>query len=200
MCSSPFIKTLTVCHRVSVYCFFIHILKKVIPIYTEQKSVSMVDCQTYCIDEFGIWVVWNLPRNGYKSILEGPTNIFGSSITLLYNQTMPIKHYCSTSMMVYHHLMSKSCLKVGMNSGIIGIWGYKSMVPDPTNMLRVFIILLYTQTMPNKCYCSTFRMAYHYYISIHLIYAKYGHFFGVFLFIRDAFGWYHPSLSLEKDN
>jgi len=62
------------------------------------------------------------------------------------------------------------------------------MVLGPTNMLRVFIILLYNQGVPNKHYCSTYRMAYHYYISINLIYAEYGRFFGVFLFIRDAFG------------
>ena len=36
MCSSPFIKTLTV--AISVYCFFMHILKKVLPISKKESG------------------------------------------------------------------------------------------------------------------------------------------------------------------
>jgi len=61
------------------------------------------------------------------------------------------------------------------------------MVKGARNILGVFISLVYTQAMPNKHYCSTYMMSYHYYISIHLINGKFGRFVGVFLYIHDAF-------------
>ena len=62
------------------------------------------------------------------------------------------------------------------------------MVKGARNILGVFISLVYTQEMPNKHYCSTYMMTYHYYIAIDLMYAKYGCFVGVFSYIHDAFG------------
>ena len=50
------------------------------------------------------------------------------------------------------------------------------MVKGARNILGVFISLVYTQAMPNKHYCSTYMMSYHYYISIHLINGKFGRF------------------------
>jgi len=38
--------------------------------------------------------------------------------------------------------------------------GCKSMVEGPKIMLRVFINLLYTHTMPNNHYCSTYMLLY----------------------------------------
>ena len=71
---------------------------------------------------------------------------------------MPNKHYTSKPTSLRYHLMEKRCLKVGRKSKFearnLPTWGCKSMAEGPTIMLRVFIILLYTQTMPNKHYNS----------------------------------------------
>ena len=85
-------------------------------------------------------------------------------INLLYTHTMPNIYYCSTYMMSYPHLMAKHCLKVGRKSGSearnLPTCGCKSMMDGLTIMLGVFINLLYTHTMPNNHYCSTYMMPY----------------------------------------
>ena len=111
---------------------------------------------------------WNLPTCGCKSMVEGLTIMLGVFINLLYTHTMPNNHYCSTYMMAYPHLMAKHCLRVGRKSRFFPwseAWnlptcGCKSMVEGLTIMLGVFINLLYTHTMPNNHYCSTYMMAY----------------------------------------
>ena len=110
---------------------------------------------------------WNLPTCGCKSMVEGLTIMLGVFINLLYTHTMPNNHYCSTYMMAYPHLMAKRCLRVGRKSDFFRseAWnlptcGCKSMVEGLTIMLGVFINLLYTHTMPNNHYCSTYMMAY----------------------------------------
>jgi len=51
-------------------------------------------------------------------MMEGPTIMLGVFITLIYAYTMPNKHYCSTYMLLYPHLMAKCCLKVGRKSNL----------------------------------------------------------------------------------
>jgi len=130
---------------------------------------------------------WNLPTFGCKSVVEGLTLILRVFINLLYTHTMPNNHYCSTYMVAYPHLMAKHCLTVGRKSRFfpdlrqswswrleieIFSWseawnpptcGCKSVVEGLTLILRVFINLLYTRTMPNNHYCSTYRMSYPHY-------------------------------------
>lgn len=62
-------------------------------------------------------------------------------------------------MLIYHHLMVKWWQKVGRKSRFIPdlgmnlpTWEYKSIVEGPTNMLGVFITLLYT---PRQCQTIT---------------------------------------------
>ena len=61
-------------------------------------------------------------------------------------------------------LMAKHCLRVGRKSRSeawnLPTCGCKSMVDGLTIMLGVFINLLYTHTMPNNHYCSTYMMPY----------------------------------------
>ena len=64
----------------------------------------------------------NLPPCGCKSMTEGPRNMLGVFITLLYTYTMPINYYSSKPTSLRCHLMAKRCLKVAE----IGIWGKKS--------------------------------------------------------------------------
>ena len=54
---------------------------------------------------------WNLPTCGCKSMMERPTNKLGVFIALLCTYTKPNKHYSSTWMIVYTHLMAKLALK-----------------------------------------------------------------------------------------
>jgi len=54
----------------------------------------------------------NLPPCGCESMTEGPRNVLGVFITLLYTHTMPIKHYSSKPTSLRCHLMAKHCLKV----------------------------------------------------------------------------------------
>ena len=49
----------------------------------------------------------NLPTWGCKSMMEGPTIMLGVFKNLLYTHTMPNIYYCSTCMLLYHHLMAK---------------------------------------------------------------------------------------------
>ena len=90
--------------------------------------------------------------------------MLGVFINLLYTHTMPNIYYCSTFMLLYPHLMAKHWLRVGRKLRFLPrnlpTWGCKSMVEGPTIMLGVFINLLYTHTMPNIYYCSTFMLLY----------------------------------------
>jgi len=90
--------------------------------------------------------------------------MLGVFINLLYTHTMPNNHYCSTYMMPYPHLLAKHCLRVGRKSiseaRNLPTCGCKSMMGGLTIMLGVFINLLYTHTMPNNHYCSTYMMPY----------------------------------------
>ena len=124
--------------------------------------------------DFFVWSeAWNLPTCGCKSMVEGLTIMLGVFINLLYTHTMPNNHYCSTYMMAYPHLMAKHCLKVDRKSRSeawnLPTCGCKSMVEGLTIMLGVFINLLYTHTMPNNHYCSTYMMAYPHLMAKHCL-------------------------------
>ena len=90
---------------------------------------------------------------------------------------MPNNHYCSTYMMPYPHLLAKHCLRVGRKSRFFLIWGIwnlptcgcKSMIDGLTIMLGVFINLLYTYTIPNNHYCSTYMMPYPHLLAKHCL-------------------------------
>jgi len=116
---------------------------------------------------------WNLPTSGCKSMLEGLTIMLRVFINLLYTHTMPNNHYCSTYMMAYPHLMAKHCLiisrKLRSEAWNLPTSGCKSMLEGLTIMLRVFINLLYTHTMPNNHYCSTYMMAYPHLMAKHCL-------------------------------
>ena len=60
----------------------------------------------------------NLPPCGCKSMAEGPSNMLGVFITLLYTYTMPINHYCTNPTSLGCHLMAKHCLRVGRNQNL----------------------------------------------------------------------------------
>ena len=60
----------------------------------------------------------NLPPCGCESMTEGPRNLLGVFITLLYTYTMPIKHYSSKPTSLRCHLMAKHCLKVIRNRNL----------------------------------------------------------------------------------
>ena len=44
--------------------------------------------------------IWNLPTLGCKGMIEGPRNMLGVLLTLLYTYTTPIIDYCSTCMLL----------------------------------------------------------------------------------------------------
>ena len=115
----------------------------------------------------------NLPTWCCKSMLEGPTIMLGVFITLIYTYTMPNNHYCSKPTSLRFHLMAKCYLGVGKKSRSEArnppTWGCKSMVEGLTIMLGVFINLLYTHTMPNNYYCSTYMMAYPHLMAKHCL-------------------------------
>jgi len=94
-------------------------------------------------------------------------------INLLCTHTMPNNHYCSTYMMAYPHLMAKHCLRVGRKSGSeawnLPTCGCKSMVEGLIIMLTVFFNLLWTHTMPNNHYYSTYMMAYPHLMAKHCL-------------------------------
>jgi len=116
---------------------------------------------------------WNLPTCGCKSMMDGLIIMLGVFINLLCTYTMPNNHYCSTYMMPYPHLLVKHCLKVGRKSRSeawnLPTCGCKSMVEGLTITLRVFINLLYTLTMPNNHYCSTYMMPYPHLMAKHCL-------------------------------
>ena len=60
----------------------------------------------------------NLPSCGCKSMAEGPRNVLGVFITLLYTYTMPINYYSSKPTSLRCHLMAKCCLKAGRNRNL----------------------------------------------------------------------------------
>jgi len=84
-------------------------------------------------------------HQGCQSMIDGPTSILGVFITLLCTYTKKNNNYNSTSVMAYHNLMAKHCLRVGRKSRSeawnLPTWGCKSMVEGPIIMLRVFITL-----------------------------------------------------------
>ena len=106
-------------------------------------------------------------------MVEGLTVMLRVFINLLYTYTMPNNHYCSTYMMAYPHLMAKHCLTIGRKLRSEGrnqpTSGCKSMVEGLTIMHRVLINLLYTHTMPNNHYCSTYMMAYPHLMAKHCL-------------------------------
>jgi len=97
-------------------------------------------------------------------MIEGLTIILRVFINLLYTHTMPNNHYCRTYMMTYPHLMAKHCLSFGIFSWSeawnLPTCGCECVIEGLTIMLRVFINLLYTHTMPNNHYCRTYMMIY----------------------------------------
>ena len=111
---------------------------------------------------------------GCKSMVEGTKIMLGVFITLVYTHTMPNIYYCSTCMLLsativapacyYPHLLAKHCLEVGRKlrseARNLPTCGCKSRIEGPTIILGVFINLLYTHTMPNNHYCSTYMMPY----------------------------------------
>ena len=66
----------------------------------------------------------NLPPCGCKSMKEGPRNMLGVFITLLYPYTMPINYYSRKPTSLRCHLMAKHCL--WKPAAEIKIWGKKS--------------------------------------------------------------------------
>ena len=106
-------------------------------------------------------------------MLEGLTIMLGVFIILLYTYTMPNNHYCSTYMMPYPHLMAKHCLKVGRKSRSeawnLPTCGCKSMMDGLIIMPRVFINLLYTYTMPNNHYSTTYMLPYPHLLAKHCL-------------------------------
>ena len=88
--------------------------------------------------------------------------------------------------MPYPHLMAKHCLTVGRKSRSeawnLPTCGCKSMVEGLTIMLGVFINLLYTHTMPNNHYCSTYMMPYPHLMAKHCL--KVGRKSDFFLILR----------------
>ena len=116
------------------------------------------------------------PTCGHKCMAEGLTIMLGVSMGLLYTYTMPNNCYCSTYMMAYHHLMARGFPKVDGKPKFqptegrkTPTCGCKSMVEGLTIMLIVFINLLYTHTMPNNHYCSTYMMAYPHLMAKHCL-------------------------------
>ena len=89
---------------------------------------------------------------------EGPRNMLGVFITLLYTYTMPINYYSSKPTSLRCHLMAKHCLEAAeikiSEARNLPPCGCKSMTEGPRNMLGVFITLLYTYTMPINYYSS----------------------------------------------
>ena len=102
-------------------------------------------------------------------MVEGPTKVLRVFRALLYTYTMPNHHYTSTYMLAYHHLKACGSEKVPVGKRNFDppegrktpTPGSKSMVEGPTKVLRVFRALLYTYTMPNHHYTSTYMLAYH---------------------------------------
>jgi len=98
-------------------------------------------------------------------MMDGLIIMLGVFINMLCTYTMPDIYYSTTYMLLYPHLLAKHCLKVGRKSRSearnLPTYGCKSMMEGPTIMMGVFIILLYTHTMPINHYCSTYMMAYH---------------------------------------
>jgi len=105
--------------------------------------------------------------------MDGLRIMLGVFINLLYTHTMPNNHYCSTCMLLYPHLMVKHCLTVGRKSRSearnLPTCGCKSMMDGLRIMLGVFITLLYTHTMPNNHYCSTYIMPYPHLMAKHCL-------------------------------
>jgi len=81
----------------------------------------------------------NLPTCGCKSMTEGPRNMLGVFITLLYTYTMPNNPYSCKPTSLRCHLMAKHCLEVGRNrkseARNLPTCGCKSMTEGPRNML-----------------------------------------------------------------
>ena len=107
-------------------------------------------------------------------MVEGLTIMLRVLINLLYTHTMPNNHYCSTYMMPYPHLMAKRVLTISRKSSsearnLPSTCGCKSMMDGLTIMLGVFINLLYTYTMPNNYYCSTYMMPYPHLLAKHCL-------------------------------
>jgi hypothetical protein len=79
-------------------------------------------------------------------------------------------------MMAYHHLMARGFPKVDGKPKFqptegrkTPTWGHKCMAEGLTIMLGVSMGLLYTYTMPNNCYCSTYMMAYPHLMAKHCL-------------------------------
>jgi len=137
---------------------------------------------------------WNPPTCGCKSMMGGLTIMLGVFINLLYTYTLPNNHYSTTYLLLYPHLMAKRCPCVGRKLRS-GAWnpptcGCKSMMGGLTIMLGVFINLLYTHTMPNNHYCSTYMMAYPHLMAKHcLIISRKSRFFPVNWGMKPAHKW-----------
>merc|ERR1739841_306554 len=115
----------------------------------------------------------NLPTCGCKSMMDGLVIMLAVFINLLYTHTMPNNYYCSTYMMPYPHLMAKHCLRVGRKSGFearnLPTCGCKSMMDGLIIMLGVFINLLYTYTLPNNHYSTTYMLLYPHLMAKHCL-------------------------------
>jgi len=108
------------------------------------------------------------PTPDSKSMVEGPAKVLRVFRALLYIYTMPNHHYTSTYMLAYHHLKPTRSRKPVGKRNFDPPEGRKTPTPDsksmaegPTKVLRVFGALLYTYTMPNHHYTSTYMLAYH---------------------------------------
>ena len=125
-----------------------------------------------------IWEAWNLPTCGCKSMVERLTIMLGVFINLLYTHTMPNNHYCSTYMTgippldgqtlpdqsaenqrFFPELRHETCQQVAV----------KVCWKDLQSCWECSSTLLYTHTMPNNHYCSTYMMAYPHLMAKHYL-------------------------------
>jgi len=98
----------------------------------------------------------------------------GLDVNLLYTYTMPNNHCSTTYMMPYPHLLAKHCLRVGARKSRsearnLPTCGCKSMMDGLIIMPRVFINFLYTYTMPNNHYSTTYMMPYPHLLAKHCL-------------------------------
>jgi len=106
-------------------------------------------------------------------MMDGLIIMLGVFINLLYTHTMPNNHYSTTYMMPYPHLMAKHCLTISRKSRSearnLPTSGCKSMMDGLIIKLGVFINLLYTHTMPNNHYSTTYMMPYPHLLAKHCL-------------------------------
>ena len=111
---------------------------------------------------------WNLPTCGCKSMMDGLIIMLGVFINLLYTYILPNNHYCINLHAAIPPLDGQTLPESRQEIDIFSwseAWnpptcGCKSMMDGLTIMLGVFINLLYTYTLPNNHYSTTYMLLY----------------------------------------